>query len=125
MIAAVGQGFRDGERFRVGLPALVDDCVAGDLVQPGADVASPELFWEMVPCALPNVLVQVFAIRGPHSRRDESEKQRRVAAIELLKGLAGGAGAPSDSPRLATTAARSSSVRSVWGTVDVMPPSVH
>ena len=71
------------------LAAQVDDRVAGDLVQPGPEVAALKLLWQSNPGPLPDFLVQVIAVARTNVRRDEGQKQRRMPAIEPFERVSG------------------------------------
>ena len=71
---AIWYDLRVGKSFGLPLLAMIDERMARDLIEPGAEVATVELFREMMPGPPPDLLVQVLAVGGPGPRGDESKE---------------------------------------------------
>jgi hypothetical protein len=68
------------------LPLVVDDHVAGDPVDPGAEVAATEPGRQGLPRLCPHVLMDVVEHRHTHPPAEEREQALRVPVVQGAKG---------------------------------------
>ena len=80
-----------GEGFGSELPSLIDHEIAGDLVQPGAEVAAPEPRREGPPHVRPDFLMQIIERRPADPSCEECDQS---PGVPVVKGVESGLGHP-------------------------------